>query len=117
MLWSALRQAGVSHLAQVALVVLEPNGQISVVRAGQPIHPRALLGVKGAHRVQEHLRGAGHRARTPRRVIPGRRPPVARGCVLRGRWSSHASQYSERPISVSAAQPQRRALTGIRRST
>ncbi|ANS77778.1 hypothetical protein SGUI_0382 [Serinicoccus hydrothermalis] len=60
MLWSSLRQAGVSHLSQAALVVLEPNGQISVVRAGQAIHPRALLGVKGAHRVQEHLREAGH---------------------------------------------------------
>lgn len=60
MLWSSLRQAGISHLTQAALVVLEPNGQISVVRAGQPIHPRALLGVKGAHRVQEHLRDAGH---------------------------------------------------------
>ncbi|WP_192796543.1 DUF421 domain-containing protein [Serinicoccus kebangsaanensis] len=60
MLWSSLRQAGISHLSQAALVVLEPNGQISVVRAGQAIHPRALLGVKGAHRVQEHLREAGH---------------------------------------------------------
>lgn len=60
MLWSSLRLAGVSHLAQAALVVLEPSGQISVVRAGQPIHPRALIGVRGAHRVQEQLRESGH---------------------------------------------------------
>ena len=79
MLWSALRQAGVSHLTQVALVVLEPNGQISVVRAGQPIHPRALLGVKGAHRVQEHLRDAGHlhtgHAEQPRAAHPSEPTP------------------------------------------
>lgn len=60
MLWSSLRLAGVSHLAQAALVVLEPSGQISVVRAGQTIHPRVLIGVRGAHRVQEQLREAGH---------------------------------------------------------
>lgn len=60
MLWSSLRLAGVSHLSQVALVVLEPSGQISVLRAGSPIHPRALVGVRGAHTVQEQLREAGH---------------------------------------------------------
>ncbi|WP_010146078.1 DUF421 domain-containing protein [Serinicoccus profundi] len=79
MLWSSLRQAGVSHLTQVALVVLEPNGRISVVRAGQAIHPRALLGVKGAHRVQEQLRDAGHLhtgpAEQPRPAHPSKPPP------------------------------------------
>jgi uncharacterized membrane protein YcaP (DUF421 family) len=59
-LWSSMRQAGVSHPAQVALAVLEPNGRISVLRAGQPIHPRALMGIKGAHAVQAQLRDAGH---------------------------------------------------------
>lgn len=59
MLWSAMRQAGVSHPSQTSLVVLEPNGRISVLRAGQPIHPRALLGVRGAHTVQQQLREAG----------------------------------------------------------
>lgn len=59
-LWSTLRQAGISHPSQVALAVLEPNGRVSVLRTGQPIHPRALLGVKGAHLVQEQLRSAGH---------------------------------------------------------
>lgn len=59
-LWSTMRQAGVSHPSQVALAVLEPNGRISVLRTGQPIHPRALLGVKGAHVVQEQLRASGH---------------------------------------------------------
>lgn len=59
-LWSSLRQAGISHPSQVALAVLEPRGRISVLRTGQPIHPRALMGVKGAHRVQEQLREAGY---------------------------------------------------------
>ncbi|WP_289018355.1 DUF421 domain-containing protein [uncultured Ornithinimicrobium sp.] len=59
-LWSSMRQAGISHPSQVALAVLEPNGRISVLRAGQPIHPRALMGIKGAHVVQEQLREAGH---------------------------------------------------------
>jgi uncharacterized membrane protein YcaP (DUF421 family) len=59
-LWSTMRQAGISHPSQVALAVLEPNGRISVLRTGQPVHPRALLGVKGAHLVQEQLREAGH---------------------------------------------------------
>ncbi|MGC5584811.1 DUF421 domain-containing protein [Ornithinimicrobium sp. W1665] len=60
MLWSSMRQAGISHPSQVALAVLEPNGRISVLRAGQPIHPRALMGIKGAHVVQEQLRESGH---------------------------------------------------------
>lgn len=58
-LWSSMRQAGISHPSQAALVILEPNGRISVVRTGQPIHPRALLGVRGAHTLQEQLRAAG----------------------------------------------------------
>ncbi|GGK76035.1 YetF domain-containing protein [Ornithinimicrobium pekingense] len=60
MLWSAMRQAGVSHPSQVALAVLEPQGRISVLRTGQPIHPRALMGVKGSHTVMQQLREAGH---------------------------------------------------------
>ena len=59
-LWSPMRQAGISHPSQVALAVLEPRGRISVLRTGQPIHPRALMGVKGAHKVLEQLRKAGH---------------------------------------------------------
>lgn len=59
-LWSSMRQAGVSHPSQVALAVLEPQGRISVLRTGQPIHPRALMGVRGAHTVMEQLRAAGH---------------------------------------------------------
>ncbi len=58
-LWSALRQAGVSHPSQVAVAVLEPRGRISVLRTGQPIHPGALTGVRGAHAVLEQLREAG----------------------------------------------------------
>lgn len=64
-LWSSMRQAGISHPSQVALAVLEPNGRISVLRSGQPIHPRALMGIKGAHVVQEQLREAGHMHTAP----------------------------------------------------
>lgn len=34
---SRLRQAGISHPSQVAAVVFEPSGALSVIRAGQPI--------------------------------------------------------------------------------
>ncbi|AXH95258.1 DUF421 domain-containing protein [Ornithinimicrobium avium] len=64
-LWSALRQAGVSHPSQVALAVLEPRGRISVLRTGQPIHPSALTGVRGAHTVLEQLREAGELRTAP----------------------------------------------------
>ncbi|WP_281964046.1 DUF421 domain-containing protein [Serinicoccus marinus] len=97
MLWSSLRQAGVSHLSQAALVVLEPNGQISVVRAGQAIHPRALLGVKGAHRVQEHLRDAGHLHAGPADQLRAA-PPSEKG-------QENATDSSPRSVPAPGQQP------------
>ncbi|MGO0578095.1 DUF421 domain-containing protein [Ornithinimicrobium panacihumi] len=79
MLWSALRQAGVSHPSQTSLVVLEPNGRISVLRAGQPVHPRALLGVRGAHTVQQQLREAGLLHTDAATFVPPDAPPVTSG--------------------------------------
>lgn len=82
-IWSAMRQAGISHPSQVALAVLEPRGVISVLRTGQPIHPRALMGVKNAHVVQEQLREAGHLhtgplpAPAPASPVAGTAPVVA----------------------------------------
>jgi len=44
-LWEALRLAGVRNLTEVAVVVLESNGAISVVRTGMPLDPRLLDGI------------------------------------------------------------------------
>ncbi|MGO2034886.1 MAG: DUF421 domain-containing protein [Brevibacterium sp.] len=46
-----LRTAGVRHLGEVACVILEPTGQISVIRRGAPIDDALLVGVVGAERV------------------------------------------------------------------
>jgi uncharacterized membrane protein YcaP (DUF421 family) len=43
-----LRLAGISRLEQVGCVVLERNGQISVLRAGSGLDPRLLDDVPGA---------------------------------------------------------------------
>ncbi len=54
-LHSVLRQAGVSSYDQVALVILEPGGKISVLKRGEPIDPHLLHGVHGAEHVPEEL--------------------------------------------------------------
>ncbi|MEZ5184462.1 MAG: DUF421 domain-containing protein [Candidatus Nanopelagicales bacterium] len=56
-LWSALRGAGVRNPADAALVVLEQNGRFSVLRAGEPIHPAALTGVRHANELRARLDG------------------------------------------------------------
>ena len=53
--WTALRSAGVRDPAEVALVVLEATGQLSVIRAGDPIHPAMLTGVRHADAVRERV--------------------------------------------------------------
>lgn len=58
-LWSALRSAGISDPGEVALVVLEPHGQFSVLRSGSPIHASALVGVRRGDRVLDRLVQAG----------------------------------------------------------
>ncbi|MFC0581239.1 DUF421 domain-containing protein [Micrococcoides hystricis] len=54
-LHSVLRQAGVSHYGQVAAVILEPGGKISVLKRGEPIDPHLLHGVHGAEHVPAEL--------------------------------------------------------------
>lgn len=54
-LWSALRQGGIVHPDQVALVVLERGGRLSVMRAGQPVHPAVLTGVRRASEIRAQL--------------------------------------------------------------
>ncbi|PNL16815.1 DUF421 domain-containing protein [Micrococcus sp. FDAARGOS_333] len=50
-LHAALRRAGVTSMDQVACVVMEASGHLSVMRAGQPIDPELLDGVVGADEV------------------------------------------------------------------
>ncbi|MGB3829668.1 MAG: YetF domain-containing protein [Ornithinimicrobium sp.] len=52
---SRLRLAGVRHPREVAAVILEPNGTISVLRRGQTIDPHLLSGVVGASQVPPEL--------------------------------------------------------------
>lgn len=54
-LQSRLRLAGVSRYEQVAAVVFEPSGTISVLRRGEPVDPLLLSGVVGAGLVPEDL--------------------------------------------------------------
>lgn len=46
-----LRTAVVRHLGEVACVILESSGQISVIRRGAPLDEELLAGVVGAQRV------------------------------------------------------------------
>lgn len=54
-LHSALRLKGVHAYDEVAAAMLEPTGEVSVLRTGTPISPRLLIGVDGRARVPEHL--------------------------------------------------------------
>lgn len=50
-LWPRLRLAGIRSPSEVACVVLEPTGEISVLRRGEPLD-RAMMGnVRGAERL------------------------------------------------------------------
>lgn len=46
-LWSRLRQQGITNSHQIGLVILEPRGTVSVVRAGTPLDRHMLVGVDG----------------------------------------------------------------------
>lgn len=52
---SRLRLAGIRQPAEVACVILEPTGEISVLRRGQRIDPSLLTGVRGAERLPSSL--------------------------------------------------------------
>jgi uncharacterized membrane protein YcaP (DUF421 family) len=54
-LYGALRKAGVRSLREIACVVFEPSGTISVLRRGEPVDPRLLRGVRDAHLVPREL--------------------------------------------------------------
>lgn len=50
-LHAALRRAGLSSAREAACVLLEPSGQISVIRTGSELDPTLLEGVDGADRL------------------------------------------------------------------
>ncbi|WP_437583166.1 DUF421 domain-containing protein [Paramicrobacterium sp. CJ85] len=49
--YSKLRLAGVRNRSEVACVIMEPTGQISVLRRGAPLDDDLLRGVIGAERI------------------------------------------------------------------
>lgn len=55
---SKLRLAGIRSRSEVACVILEPTGQLSVLRAGVPIDPEFLQDVTGAELVPDSFLAA-----------------------------------------------------------
>ncbi|MGI8521846.1 MAG: YetF domain-containing protein [Nocardioides sp.] len=54
-LWSVLRERRIGSLAEVAVVAVEPNGRISVLRADTDIDPAVLSGLELSPEVVERL--------------------------------------------------------------
>ncbi|WP_232547058.1 YetF domain-containing protein [Propioniciclava soli] len=54
-LMARLRSAGVRHLEDAGVVVLEPRGGVTVIRRGEKVDPRLLAGVAGVEFVPAHL--------------------------------------------------------------
>ncbi|MDO5736278.1 MAG: DUF421 domain-containing protein [Propionibacteriaceae bacterium] len=52
-LWPKLREAGIRHRSEVACVILEPTGEISVLRRGIPLDRSLMLDVRGIDHVPE----------------------------------------------------------------
>lgn len=57
-LWSQLRQRGIARLAEIGLVILEPRGHMTVIRAGTRLDRELLVGVKGLEAVPPEMFGA-----------------------------------------------------------
>ena len=51
-LWAQLRLAGVHRRDQVAAVVMETTGDVSVLRSGEPLDAELLTGVRGAEQLR-----------------------------------------------------------------
>ncbi len=62
---SRLRMAGVRHPREVAVVIIEPNGAISVLRRGELVDPQFLSGVIGAAEVPAELMSAPSSEKEP----------------------------------------------------
>ncbi len=53
--WPKLREAGIRHRSEVAAVILEPTGEISVLRRGIPLDRSLLADVRGVERLPDEL--------------------------------------------------------------
>lgn len=53
LVWARMRQAGITRLDQVAAVILETDGSLSVLRTGSTIDVQLLHNVRGAERLLE----------------------------------------------------------------
>lgn len=65
-LQGALRRAGIRSYQEIACVLHEPGGGISVLRRGVPIDPRLLADVPGADKVPAEFFAEDHSADEPR---------------------------------------------------
>ncbi len=54
-LWPKLRESGIRHRSEVACVILEPTGEISVLRRGIPLDRSLMLDVRGIEHVPEEF--------------------------------------------------------------
>ncbi len=54
-LWPKLREAGIRHRAEVAAVILEPTGEITVLRRGIPLDRSLLADVRGVEHLPDEL--------------------------------------------------------------
>lgn len=54
-LLAQIRLAGVRHLSEVACVILEPTGEISVLRRGIPLDHDLMVDVRGIEQVPEEF--------------------------------------------------------------
>lgn len=53
--WPKLREAGIRHRSEVAAVILEPTGEISVLRRGIPLDRSLLADVRGVEHLPDEL--------------------------------------------------------------
>lgn len=49
--WTRLRQAGITHLDEVAAIVLETDGTLSILHDGHALDPRLLTNVRGGEQL------------------------------------------------------------------
>lgn len=54
-LWPKLRESGIRHRSEVAAVILEPTGEISVLRRGIPLDRSLLADVRGVGHLPDEL--------------------------------------------------------------
>lgn len=54
-IWPKLREAGIRHRSEVAAVILEPTGEISVLRRGIPLDRSMLADVRGVSHLPDEL--------------------------------------------------------------